>query len=523
MPFNSLMKKSLVVGIVLLFVGTSILSSASVTKEKPSEDSAESMLLQTIPYSNAWFLCDVTTDTLWKLTDHGSINLGEAPGVNGLAGGTWIPDDEYPWWAAEHWGSGTGSALWKINAEGDYELVTVNCGAKLTGLEFDPVTGLLYGCSVDALYTIEMVTGAATLVGMMPGLFIAMGISAEGQGYGIDYVGDRLFRINLSDASTVLIGSLGININYAQDCAFDYEAGPEVFYLMAYTSGPMLYICDIETGACTLVGPITFGEVTAFAISYANQYPVADFTWTPATPQSGETIFFNASTSYDPNGSIQWYDWDWNNDGVYEESSSNPSTSHSWLFGGEIPVTLAVWDYLGGSATKTKIITVSGSNPPIINGPSWGIINTDYTFCFTWTDPDADEFYCLWDWGDGTITEWLGPYSSGQTICANHSWSQKGTYEIFLKLKDMYGVEIVFGPYIFHVYDVKKAFIYGRYTNQTEDGDYIAIEAVNLRLIYLDPFQFLHYKEKETITYLNNTMKGLVLPRFLIGLLDVLV
>jgi outer membrane protein assembly factor BamB/uncharacterized protein YceK len=79
---------------------------------------------------------------------------------------------------------------------------------------------------------------------------------------------------------------------------------------------------------------------------------------------------------------------------------------------------------------------------PIINGPTNGTVNVEYTFSIgPITDPEGDSIYCKWDWGDGNITDWLGPYASGQIICASHMWTQPGVYEIRAKLKDTYGAE----------------------------------------------------------------------------------
>jgi hypothetical protein len=47
----------------------------------------------------------------------------------------------------------------------------------------------------------------------------------------------------------------------------------------------------------------------------------------------------------------------------------------------------------------------------------------------------------MWDWGDGTTSEWLGPFNSGVTMSVNHSWSTKGTYQIRAKAKDTNGAE----------------------------------------------------------------------------------
>ncbi len=80
-------------------------------------------------------------------------------------------------------------------------------------------------------------------------------------------------------------------------------------------------------------------------------------------------------------------------------------------------------------------------NEPTINGPSYGKPGVPYNFCIEATDPDGDNIYCIWDWGDGTYTDWLGPYASGEIICASHGWIETGIYEIRVKVKDEYGLE----------------------------------------------------------------------------------
>jgi len=80
-------------------------------------------------------------------------------------------------------------------------------------------------------------------------------------------------------------------------------------------------------------------------------------------------------------------------------------------------------------------------NPP--SGPTSGIINVEYTYSGSTTDPNGDNIYYLFDWGDGTDSGWLGPYPSGDTVEANHSWVYGGTYDVKLKAKD----ETVDGPW----------------------------------------------------------------------------
>jgi hypothetical protein len=171
------------------------------------------------------------------------------------------------------------------------------------------------------------------------------------------------------------------------------------------------------------------------------------------------------------------------------------------------------------------ILKISGGNhppgPSTIEGPNWGIIKKDYSFSINATDPDGDTLYCTWDWGDGNITEWLGPYSSNESVNASHAWSQKGTYEIRVKLKDCFGHESNWSdPYVFYVGESKNAFLFGRYTNMTTEGDYRTVDAVNLRMILFRPVQYFHYVAGEKVTFLKNSNKALITSRFIIGMVN---
>jgi hypothetical protein len=79
-------------------------------------------------------------------------------------------------------------------------------------------------------------------------------------------------------------------------------------------------------------------------------------------------------------------------------------------------------------------------NKPTIDGQTMGKPGIEYEYYAKTTDPDGDQVYYKWDWGDGSFSEWLGPYDSGVKIPASHSWSQ-GSYEIKVKAKDTGGLE----------------------------------------------------------------------------------
>jgi len=77
---------------------------------------------------------------------------------------------------------------------------------------------------------------------------------------------------------------------------------------------------------------------------------------------------------------------------------------------------------------------------PTISGPDNGVINNEYNFTIVTTDSDGDDIYYLIDWGDNYTSGWIGPYSSGEVVSINHTWSEKGLYEIKAIAKDIYGL-----------------------------------------------------------------------------------
>ncbi len=72
-------------------------------------------------------------------------------------------------------------------------------------------------------------------------------------------------------------------------------------------------------------------------------------------------------------------------------------------------------------------------------GQTLGIWNVEYTYTSSATEPDGEQLFYLFDWGDGTTSGWLGPYSSGDTGTGSHSWTALGTYNVKAKARDVWG------------------------------------------------------------------------------------
>ncbi len=74
------------------------------------------------------------------------------------------------------------------------------------------------------------------------------------------------------------------------------------------------------------------------------------------------------------------------------------------------------------------------SKPDKPDGVSSGSAGVEYTFSTNApSDPSLDEVYYLFDWDDGTYSEVLGSYNSGDEVEASHTWSKSGVYNVRIK------------------------------------------------------------------------------------------
>ncbi|KYK24429.1 hypothetical protein AYK25_09795 [Thermoplasmatales archaeon SM1-50] len=84
----------------------------------------------------------------------------------------------------------------------------------------------------------------------------------------------------------------------------------------------------------------------------------------------------------------------------------------------------------------------------------------------------------------------------------------------------MQGIEIISDPHLFTVYELKKAFIVGRYTNLTEEDEYVTIEAFNLWIIFFNLLLFFHYTDGETVILFYDTIRLMSIPQLVMDLTD---
>ncbi|HEC87579.1 MAG TPA: PKD domain-containing protein [Thermoplasmatales archaeon] len=137
------------------------------------------------------------------------------------------------------------------------------------------------------------------------------------------------------------------------------------------------------------------------------------------------------------------------NTATYHSSGATVEYRVTFLSPGTYPIQVKAEDTNGAQSDFSPILIVtitSGVNhppdkPDRPSGEMNGRVGHTYTYYSRTTDPDGDQVYYKFSWGDGTSTGWLGPYSSGSTVSASHTWTSWGTYDIKVKAKDIHGNE----------------------------------------------------------------------------------
>ena len=78
--------------------------------------------------------------------------------------------------------------------------------------------------------------------------------------------------------------------------------------------------------------------------------------------------------------------------------------------------------------------------PAAPNGPGYGVPEEDYDFFISTIDPEGDQIYYQFYWGDGETSNWIGPFDSGETGSASHTWFELGDYNIKVMARDEWGI-----------------------------------------------------------------------------------
>ncbi len=166
-----------------------------------------------------------------------------------------------------------------------------------------------------------------------------------------------------------------------------------------------------------------------------NYHPVADASLSEQTGFVGALLIFNGSRSYDPDGYLTKWSWDFGDgtNGVGER------TIHMYQTVDIYNVILTVTDDAGATATDTISVKIGSANwpatKPVMNGTRMGTKNQTYPYSIYASDADNDFLQYTIGWGDGSQnTSMFLP--NGTTWSVSHAWSASGKYQIIAKATD---------------------------------------------------------------------------------------
>lgn len=124
-----------------------------------------------------------------------------------------------------------------------------------------------------------------------------------------------------------------------------------------FTSG----ITDVKflSGDRTNPQTITLNKIDPIIVGAAqNQPPTVSFTVSTADARVNQPITFDASISRDPDGSIVKYEWDFNGDGVFDQTTTAATVSYTYATSGTKSVTVRATDNEGATGRGTQTVVV---------------------------------------------------------------------------------------------------------------------------------------------------------------------
>jgi outer membrane protein assembly factor BamB len=169
--------------------------------------------------------------------------------------------------------------------------------------------------------------------------------------------------------------------------------------------------------------------------------------WTSATLSDDGTIYFGSNIgdygggeliALNLDGNECWRimvasDWTMSTPAIGEDGTVYVGSCNDGYHPGS-------WGYLHAIGE----LDIDSPSAPDIHGPQSGKPNRKYDYTFKSTSPLGNDVYYYVDWGDNTVEEWIGSYTSGEEITLSHTWHLQGIYTIKARAKD---TDNLWGPW----------------------------------------------------------------------------
>ncbi len=235
------------------------------------------------------------------------------------------------------------------------------------------------------------------------------------------------------------------------------SAGPIVTYSWSFGDGSSVTNCAGSLGCANATALHTYTGVGTFTvtltaadgfggsstvvhsvfISPVNAPPTASFSVSPSRPVILNQTSFDATSSFDRDGLIVQYIWDFGDGGTLL-TANTPIVVHSYDTAAVFLVSLTVIDDGGATGFTSKNVTLSASDiPPVANftfAPTTPVAGQNVSFNATASlDPNLNGTIAsyFWKFGDGTFQS-----GAGLTV---HKYLSPGAYGVILIVTDNSG------------------------------------------------------------------------------------
>jgi len=429
---NILFRRTLVCGIILLFIGVSITSSISGYIGKMSDQSTEEAPTNFPFFNNGllayWSFDEGTGDVAYDYSGHGYDGF--------IFGASWT----------------TGHSGYALDFDGSNDYVNVDAHSQDLGFN-----------NTDDYKISVWINSTSTDQGMI------YEISNPNYLYPVFYLklsSDGILDAFVSSTSTCSVevysdDSYNDGLWHYIECIYhgsESEPTLELYVDEELVDSDTDYLCPMfaqqfnkaKIGMTSYDSTDSFDgvidEVKVYKKPDGNQPPNAPIISGPASGTVGEEYNYLFVTT-DPDGEnvFYWIDWGDNYNtswiGPYN-SNEEVNLDHIWSEEDTYTITAKAKDVFDVSEWSTFLVTMENLDPhtPDITGPTSGKAGTAYDYNFTATDPDGHDVKYFIDWGDDH-TEWTDFASSGTPVTVSHTWSKRNIYTIKAKAKDLYDAE----------------------------------------------------------------------------------
>ena len=271
-------------------------------------------------------------------------------------------------------------------------------------------------------------------------------LSPIGTNFGRRVKAFNVYRtLNLTDLPATSGGPVGAGAELLGSVAYEQFSGNRTIEQLRYS----FQLAQAAPGWFYFVRPAdgasegTPSNVVSFGAKPGNLDPLAELL---ASPQSGNlplSVSFDASGSSDPDGAagnindIILFSWDFDGDGVVDQSTAGPSTSHDYLAAGNFTASVTVFDEEAGSGKASVAISVTGpgNQNPVASfsaDPQGGGIPLLVSFDASGsTDPDGNITSFAWDFNGDGLTDFVGGTPSAQ-----FNYTTAGSFDVRLTVLD---------------------------------------------------------------------------------------